>query len=159
MCIYYCSAHWNFNINEKVYKELRLLNLFFYCAGRRPPCPRLPHSPPYLRQPWKRNHVQDTVDEPRGTETILEFSVHSPFRPAMVWMSKPHLGFHEIFKFMSFTQFVTFKHGVLECHLLWVVTLGGVWVVEKDNLDLFSAVQQNYCFVTTLFSGCYLYSR
>lgn len=82
------------------------------------PRPRLPHSLPFLRQPWKRNHVQDTVDEPGGTETILEFSVHSPFRPAIVWMSKPHLGFYEIFKFMSFTQFVTFKHGILECHLL-----------------------------------------
>ena len=45
MCIYYCSAHWNYNINEKVYKELRLLDLFF-CAGRHPPPPAPPPTSP-----------------------------------------------------------------------------------------------------------------
>ena len=56
--VYLLLANWNYNINEKLYKELRLLNLFFYCAGT--------HSLPFLRQPWKRNHVQDTVDQPGG---------------------------------------------------------------------------------------------
>lgn len=75
-----------------------------------------------------------------------------PCRPATVWMSRPYLEFPEIFR--SFTQFGTFQHGILECHLLWVVTVGGVPVGDKGNLDLFSAVLPLcYC----VFSRSYLY--
>lgn len=74
-----------------------------------------------------------------------------PLEAATVWMSKPYLGFPEIFKFMSFAQSGTVKHGNLRYHLLWVVTVGGVRAGQQGNPDLFSAMQQNYCFITTYF--------